>query len=187
MDAHPSHSHSVPSSSSSSSSTHTTQQYVLRHFLITGSSGSFYDPVGNVNPDHLRQLVHKCQQDFHQNSSNSSSSNNVVIGWFRARRQSPARLTLRESAVWRSILKLGPRHGHHDIFTVDPLLALFAVTPQATTSALTYDYRFLDPSVGGLDPKYLLFILPSFSLLILAIRFHSLYIPFHRYHYVAVY
>lgn len=76
-----------------------------------------------------------------------------MIGWFRARATSPARLTLRESAVWRSILKLGPRHGHHDIFTVDPLLALFAITPQSTTSALTFDYRFLDPGVGGLDPR----------------------------------
>ena len=125
----------------SNSATQTTQQYVLRHFLVTGSSGSFYDSVGNVNPEHLRAVVRRSEQDGHR-----------VIGWFRARRHSPARLTLRESAVWRSILKLGPRHGHHDIFTVDPLLALFAVTPQTTTTALTYDYRFLDPGVGGLDP-----------------------------------
>lgn len=119
----------------------TTQQYVLRHFLVTGSTGSFYDQVGNVDPDNLRKLVNRSEQGGFK-----------VIGWFRARRHSPARLTLRESAVWRSILKLGPRHGHHDIFSVDPLCALFAVTPQSTTSALTYDYRFLDPSVGGLDP-----------------------------------
>lgn len=129
--------------SSGNTPTHTTQttQYVLRHFLVTGSSGSFYDQVGNVNPDSLRSIVRKSEQDGHR-----------VIGWFRARRHSSARLTLRESAVWRSILKLGPRHGHHDIFTVDPLLALFAVTPQSTTNALTFDYRFLDPGVGGLDP-----------------------------------
>jgi hypothetical protein len=125
----------------SNAATQTTQQYVLRHFLVTGSSGSFYDSVGNVNPDNLKSIVHRSEQDGHR-----------VIGWFRARRHSSARLTLRESAVWRSILKLGPRHGHHDIFTVDPLLALFAVTPQSTTSALTYDYRFLDPGLGGLDP-----------------------------------
>jgi hypothetical protein len=125
----------------SNATTQTTQQYVLRHFLVTGSSGTFYDTVGNVNPDNLRQLVRRCEQDGHR-----------VIGWFRARRHSPARLTLRESAVWRSILKLGPRHGHHDIFTVDPLYALFTVTPQSTTSALTFDYRFLDPGVGVLDP-----------------------------------
>ena len=109
---------------------------------MTGSSGSFYDTAGNVNADDLRSIVRRSEQDGHR-----------VIGWFRARRHSPARLTLRESAVWRSVLKLGPRHGHHDIFTVDPLLALFAVTPQTTTSALTFDYRFLDPGVGGLDPR----------------------------------
>eukprot|EP00026_Physarum_polycephalum_P013945 Phypoly_transcript_14406.p1 GENE.Phypoly_transcript_14406~~Phypoly_transcript_14406.p1 ORF type:complete len:258 (+),score=75.27 Phypoly_transcript_14406:176-949(+) len=132
------------SHSNARTNTHTqiTQQYVLRHFLVTGSSGSFYDSVGNVDPDNLRNIVRRSEQDGHR-----------VIGWFRARRDSVANLTMRESAVWRSILKLGPRHGHHDIFAVDPLLALFAVTPQTTTNALTFDYRFLDPGVGGLDPR----------------------------------
>jgi len=118
-----------------------TQQYVLRHFMVTGSSGSFYDNAGQIQPDRLRALIRKGEQDGLR-----------VLGWFRARRHSPPRLTIRESMVWRGMLQLGPRHGHFDLFSIDPLCALITLSAQANTSALTYDYRFIDPSVGVLDP-----------------------------------
>lgn len=124
-----------------SATTQTTQQYVLRHFMVTGSSGSFYDSAGTVIADRLHAFARKAELDGLR-----------LIGWFRTRKNAPLRLTVRESCVWRGLLQLGPRHGHAEFFACDPVCALVTVNPQTYTSALTFEYRFIDPSVGGLDP-----------------------------------
>jgi len=127
-------------SHSAAATTHTTQQYVLRHFLITGSSGSFYEGTGAIKLDTLLQYVRYAEANGMR-----------VIGWFRSRRRALLRLTQRESMVWRALLKLGPRHGRKDFFAEDPLCALFTLNPQPHTTALTFEYRFIDPSVGAID------------------------------------
>lgn len=118
----------------------TTQQYVLRHFYITGFSGSFYDGLARVDFEKLLRIARDAEQ-----------TGLKLIGWFRSRRRAPLRLMHREAMVWRELLSAGPRHNRFDIFAVDPVCALFCVNPQSHTTAVTFDYRFIDPGVGGID------------------------------------
>jgi len=102
----------------------------IQGFVCCGGPFSFYDGLGRVNKEKLEAFI-------------GNRSKQSLIGWFKFRRHSPLRASVRETevhsqltAIWAEYNRDRPQNLHFGF-----LLGLF--TSSYATEIHTYDYRFL--------------------------------------------
>jgi len=110
--------------------------YVVHHFEIVGGSFSFYDEMGNINEDKLKQLLIQSKQ--------------TLLGWFRFRRNMTAlKPSIRDETVHENLEKtLKQQNGFiayssSSTLSSSLLFGLFNATADENGSTHTHDYCFM--------------------------------------------
>eukprot|EP01119_Soliformovum_irregulare_P024004 TRINITY_DN8511_c0_g1_i1.p1 TRINITY_DN8511_c0_g1~~TRINITY_DN8511_c0_g1_i1.p1 ORF type:complete len:243 (+),score=36.05 TRINITY_DN8511_c0_g1_i1:62-730(+) len=93
----------------------------IQEFRMTGSNCSFYQHSGQLNPQVLRSIT-------------PSSNEHKLLGWFKFRRNTPLRPSLREKCVCQHLAQA----------TGQPIVfGIFSTTISPNNATHTLDYRFL--------------------------------------------